>query len=229
MKQSLLERDAKRRTTADEIFDRLREDIISLHLPPGTKLSEADIANRFDVSRQPVREALIRLSNMSLVSVRPQRATVVRKISHREITEARFIRMAVEVEIVRRACAKYTPSFGADFLSNLEQQKAAVEADDTEALNQLDYEFHSLMCVVADCEFAFKTIADNKHSIDRLCTLSLSSKSGQEEIYQDHRRTFECLQAGDEEGCVESTRIHLARLNETLKFAEVRFPDYFDK
>lgn len=229
MNQVILDQDARRLTTAEEVFESLREDIATLRFPPGTKLSEAEIAKRFDVSRQPVREALIRLSNMGLVSVRPQRATVVRKISVSGITESRFIRTAVEVEIVRRACALYKPAFDAAFLANLAQQKAAVETGDSESLNQLDYEFHRLVCQVAECEFAFKTIAENKLSVDRLCTLSLADKAGQEEIYEDHRQTFDRLRAGDEQGCVESTRMHLSRLNETLQQAQAQFPDYFEE
>ena len=66
-----------RRTNADDVFDYLHEQINLLKLLPGTRISEVEIADRFDVSRQPVREAFIRLSNLGLLLVRPQRATVV--------------------------------------------------------------------------------------------------------------------------------------------------------
>jgi len=68
-------REDDRQTAADGVFESLRNDIISLRLEPGTKLSEVEIAKQNDVSRQPVREAFIRLSNMNLLLVRPQRAT----------------------------------------------------------------------------------------------------------------------------------------------------------
>ena len=74
-----------RHTNADSVFERLHSDIVSLRLAPGTKLSEIEVAKRSDVSRQPVREAFIRLSDMNLLKIRPQKATVVRKISIREI------------------------------------------------------------------------------------------------------------------------------------------------
>ena len=50
-------REAKRLTTAEEVFRQLKSDIISLRLTPGTKLSEVEVAKVYDVSRQPVREA----------------------------------------------------------------------------------------------------------------------------------------------------------------------------
>ena len=91
-----------RRTTVDDVFDRLHADIVNLKLEPGTRMSEVEIAGQFNTSRQPVREAFIRLSNMRLLEIRPQKATLVRKISHSHILNSRFIRTAVEVEVVRR-------------------------------------------------------------------------------------------------------------------------------
>ncbi|NIA70074.1 GntR family transcriptional regulator [Pelagibius litoralis] len=228
MNAETLNIESARRTTADDIFERLRADIVSLQLPPGTKLSEAEVARKFDVSRQPVREAFIRLGNMNLVQIQPQRATIVRRISRSEILEARFIRTAVETEIVRRACKAYTPAQEKAFESNLEQQQAAVLAMDLDRFNTADYAFHRLICVTAGCEFAFKTIAENKVYVDRLCMLSLSSKAGQQEVYDDHVEIFERLRAGDEEGLVAATRLHLSRLNETLDQAQQQYPAYFE-
>jgi len=80
----------ERRTTADVVFEHLQQEITSLELRPGTKLSEVDVARRFDVSRQPVREAFSRLSNLDLLLVRPQRATVVRGFSGIKVRPIRY-------------------------------------------------------------------------------------------------------------------------------------------
>ncbi len=93
----------ERRTTTDVVFDQLFEEITSLKLLPGTKLSEADVARRFGVSRQPIRDAFNRLCNLELLVIRPQKATKVRGFSMPHIAHARFIRLAVELEVIRRA------------------------------------------------------------------------------------------------------------------------------
>lgn len=224
----LLDLEQTRRTTADDVFDRLRGQIVSLQLPPGTRLSEADVARELNISRQPVREAFIRLGNMDLVLVRPQRATVVKRISRNGILESRFIRTAVELEIVRRACKTGVGSFETAFRVNLDKQVGAVRSNDSDLFNTLDYEFHQLICRAADCEFAFKTIAENKVYIDRLCMLSLSDKKGQMDVYDDHVEMFERLCARDETGMVKITKLHLSRLSETLDQAQAQYPDYFD-
>ena len=73
----------------------LRQCIAELRLKPGEALSEKDIAGRYGVSRQPVREAFIKLSEAGLVEIRPSRGTFVMKISVREVANARLVREAI--------------------------------------------------------------------------------------------------------------------------------------
>lgn len=220
--------DSERRTTADNIFDQLRFDIVNLRLLPGTKLSEAEIASQRNVSRQPVREAFIRLSNMNLLLVRPQKATLVRKISNRDILNTRFIRTAIEVEIVRRACTCANADNLAGIENNLSEQREAVEANDGDLFHDLDYSFHHLLCAAANCGFAFKAIAENKSHVDRLCMLSLANAQGKEELLQDHSNIFEALRRQDEDSIVALTRLHLSRLDATLVDARKTYPEYFE-
>ena len=217
-----------RRTTADDVFERLRFDITNLHLVPGTKLSEVEIARQSDVSRQPVREAFIRLSNLNLLQVRPQKATLVRKISVRDILNTRFIRIAIEVEVVRRASQSANADNFLQIERNLAEQKKAVMAGDGSLFHELDYEFHRHLCVAANCEFAFDSIAENKSHVDRLCLLSLADAQGREDLYQDHSGIFRALKDGDETAIVKLTRLHLSRLDATLADARKNHPDYFE-
>ena len=94
-------------SAAQRIENELRRLIIALELPPGSRLSEQDIAERHGVSRQPVREALIGLARTRLVEIQPQRGTTVVKISVRKMMEARFVREAIETAVVRRACSSF--------------------------------------------------------------------------------------------------------------------------
>ncbi|GMG82667.1 GntR family transcriptional regulator [Paralimibaculum aggregatum] len=220
--------DTVRRTAADDIFERLRAEIVSMRLTPGTKLSEADIARRFEVSRQPVREAFIRLSNSNLVAIRPQRATVVRRISKTEVLETRFIRTALEVELVRLACDRGIRGREAGFEASLAMQRSAVEARDTDRFNALDYDFHRLICEAAGRAFAFRRIAENKVYVDRLCMLSLADKAGLDEILEDHETIYARLRGGDSAGAIAAMRLHLTRLDATVAEAQAAYPDYFE-
>ena len=77
-------------------------------LKPGEALSEKEVALRYGVSRQPVREAFIKLAEERLVSIQPQRGTFVVKISMKEVLDARFVREAIEVAVALEA-ASITP------------------------------------------------------------------------------------------------------------------------
>ena len=153
--------DGARLTTTEEVFRQLKADVISMKIPPGTKISEVELAKAFGVSRQPVREAFMRLGALNLLEIRPQRATRVRKISHQDLRNTRFIRAAVEVEVVREACRVATPEGLELIAENLEQQRLVVDAGDAGKLKSIDYVFHRLICEAADCAHAFKIIAEN--------------------------------------------------------------------
>lgn len=223
-----IEPNFERRTAADDIFEQLRSEIISLRLKPGTKISEVEFANQFEVSRQPVREAFIRLSKMNLLEIRPQKATLVRKISEREILNARFLRIAVEVEVIRRACSVDNNPFEAAFEANLAAQESALTGGRVTEFHDLDYDFHNLICATAKCEFAFDTISDSKTHVDRLCLISLSTERGMYDIFEDHQLLNKALQDKDAIEMERLIRQHICRLDETLAKARQSHPDYFE-
>lgn len=217
-----------RRTTVDDVFDRLHADIVSLKLEPGTRMSEVEIAGQFNISRQPVREAFIRLSNMRLLEIRPQKATLVRKISRSHILNSRFVRTAVEVEVIRRVCASKLDIDTVSFDDNLKRQKQSVESINIDDFHDLDYAFHHLICRAGDAEFAFDTIASNKAHVDRLCMIQLSSQAALSEVREDHVEIYDLLRKRDEAGAIKLIRHHLNRLDQTFDSARQSHGDYFE-
>lgn len=219
---------AERRTSADEVFDFLHGQISALKLMPGTRISEVEIAKRFDMSRQPVREAFIRLANQDLIQIRPQKATIVRGFSYEGIQRSRFIRLAVECEIIRRACAEADDADFKRLRRNLDQQEEAVARNDIERFHALDYEFHKTLCATARCAFAFKTITENKAMVDRICLLSLTQATEMDKLLADHREIIDHLEARDEDGVVNAVRTHLSRLDDVITSIRKSHATYFE-
>jgi DNA-binding GntR family transcriptional regulator len=89
-----------------QLIQALRQAIIEMRLKPGEALSEKEVALRYGVSRQPVREAFIKLAEAGLLQVLPSRGTYVVKISVREVLNARFVREAIECALVRAAARR---------------------------------------------------------------------------------------------------------------------------
>lgn len=218
----------ERRTAADVVFERLYQEIASLDLLPGTKLSEADVARRFEVSRQPVREAFGRLGNLELLLVRPQRATVVRGFSLERVAHVRFVRLAVEVEAVTRACAVWNTSKAEVLQQNLDQQRLVLETT-LDQFHNLDSQFHALICELGDCPLAIDAIAECRHKIDRLCSLSLTRQSEAATLLDDHLALADALQSRATTRAIEITRHHLSRLDSTIEEIQKTHAEYFEK
>ncbi|MDU2925697.1 GntR family transcriptional regulator, partial [Bradyrhizobium sp.] len=91
------------RRLADQVYERLLDDIVSGALPPGTPMAELDLCERLGVSRTPVREALIKLADVDLVRIYPQSGSVVAPVSREAFGEAQFIREHLECALVAEA------------------------------------------------------------------------------------------------------------------------------
>ncbi|MEM8732389.1 MAG: GntR family transcriptional regulator [Pseudomonadota bacterium] len=217
-----------RRTSVDDIFDHLHDQILTLKLRPGDRISEADIAAQFGVSRQPVRDAFSRLANLGLLLIRPQRATEVRRFSLREIEKARFVRAAVEQEVLRRACALCDAQGAAQLDAALILQDAARAAGDVDVFGRLDYEFHKVLCKIAHAEYAFDVILEEKAKVDRLCMLGLEKEQRMPELIRDHRAISDAVKAHDAETAVKAGMIHLSRLDETIAQISATNASYFE-
>lgn len=220
---------AERRTNVDGIFEHLHDEIISLRLRPGDKISEADIAARFDVSRQPVRDAFSRLANLDLLLIRPQRATEVRRFSHREIVKSRFVRSSIEREVLRLAATHCTPKDATKLKAALVEQGKAIKKGDTEAFGKLDYKFHELLCRIGRVEFAFDVILTEKSKLDRLCMLSLEKEDRMPQLLEDHRSIAEAVIAHDAAAAVDHGVLHLSRLDETIERIKQTNAQYFEE
>ncbi len=218
----------ERRTTADEVFDRLHQEIVSLELLPGTKLSEAEVARRFGVSRQPVRDAFGRLESLDLLLVRPQKATEIRAFSMERIANARLIRLAVELEVVRRACAVWDAERTKKLQQNLDWQSRTLDAGKLDEFNALDYHFHKLICELGGYPLAAETIKESKQKIDRLCMLSLGNHGEANAVLAEHRKLAEALSKNAVKEAVDMARVHLSRLDNTIDEIHRSHAEYFE-
>ncbi|MEH6834155.1 MULTISPECIES: GntR family transcriptional regulator [Falsihalocynthiibacter] len=198
-------------TVADQVFDALQHQILTLKLAPCTKISETDVAQKMGVSRQPVREAFKRLAKLGFLSIRPQSSTKVSLISEKAVLRARFIRTALEIHTCRTACEKST-DVGINVLSNLiEKQRAAYDAQDRELFHLLDDQFHREICNLAGVGYVWDLILENKAHMDRVRMLTLDSSS-QEFVLKEHVEIFKAISESDADAAAEAITKHLSRI-----------------
>src|SRR3569832_2545306 len=87
----------------DNVYEKLRSDILSCRLAPGDDMREQELAERYAVSRQPVREALLRLAREHLVTVQPRQGYRVNPISLSDARDLLRFRLALEPACVAAA------------------------------------------------------------------------------------------------------------------------------
>ncbi len=219
---------AERTTSSEVVFGELFDQITQLRLLPGSKISETEVAKSFGFSRQPVREAFTKLAGLNLLSIRPQRATIVRPFSRELISNARFVRKAVELEVIRSAAYDRDKSIDAALKANLREQADAIAVEDVGRFHDLDYQFHKLLCESGKQAFAFEVIAENKTQVDRLCLLALTSKEAMEALYADHENLLLALFSSDAPKAIDTLRTHLDRLTPTIEAIYITHKAYFD-
>lgn len=165
------------RPAASQIFGFIRDAIISMELLPGQMISETALAQQFGVSRTPVREALIQLSNIGFVEVLPQRGTYVSKFSMEKILEARFIREALEVAVVTQLATNSNEAIRLEAVDACEKiiadQKTAAADDDALTFQSLDDNFHQTLAGFTQYPRVASLIEAEKAHMDRVRNLSL--------------------------------------------------------
>jgi DNA-binding GntR family transcriptional regulator len=130
-------------------FDRLHSDIISGALAPGSKLIEADLADRFGVSRGPIREALRELVRLGLAVNRPRTGLSVSTLTESDLDEVFLIREALEVAAGRLAMFKARPEELVELRDLARSIDAAYKTDDSARALEIDLEFHRQVFVLA--------------------------------------------------------------------------------
>jgi DNA-binding GntR family transcriptional regulator len=202
--------------------------IVDMEILPGARLSEQEIAERYGVSGQPVREALIGLVHTGLVSVLPQRGTVVVKISTRMMLQARFVRESIEAAVARQAAKNFDPYSRARLATLVERQGDAAPRGDADAFRRDDELFHAAIAEGAGCPLAWKTAIGLKAHIDRACRLSMSGPKPLRALVDQHAAIVAAIDARDPDAAESAMRLHLTEIMRALPEMEELHPELFE-
>ncbi|MFC5419706.1 GntR family transcriptional regulator [Bosea eneae] len=213
---------------APQLVTILRQAIIVSEIRPGEALSEKEIAGRFGVSRQPVREAFIKLSEAGLVQILPSRGTYVMKISLREVANARFVREAVECALARAASKLIDPNGVALLRRLIAEQSAAAGRSDYTRFTMLDEAFHQAIAEIVDCDYAGKVVESARAQTDRVRYLSLPGTSPIPLLITQHNAIVDALESGDPDMAATAMRIHLREILNALPRIAAEHPELFE-
>ncbi|MCB1332728.1 MAG: GntR family transcriptional regulator [Roseivivax sp.] len=211
---------------APQLYRLLREAIIQGEMEPGTRISESEIATRYAVSRQPVREAFIKLAEDGLLEVRPQRGTFVCKISVDSVMDARFVREAIEADIVKALAADPDAALVRDLMAQIEEQRV-VAGRDSVAFIRLDERFHRTLAEGAGRSHAWRVVEGQKVQMDRVRHLA-TRRFPMAALVEQHGAIVHAIGRGDIAGAEQAMRLHLRAILTDLPEVVRDLPNFFE-
>jgi DNA-binding GntR family transcriptional regulator len=145
-------------STVDQVYAQLESMIVTLELPPGALLSEAELGSRLGVSRTPIGEALQRLAREGLVTIFPRRGILVSEVSLSEQLQLLELRREISRFVARAGARRAKPDDRERMRRVADNFLKAAEANDDAGLLRADKEFHDLFVLCAYNTFASRAI-----------------------------------------------------------------------
>jgi DNA-binding GntR family transcriptional regulator len=211
----------------DRVLAILREQIVSLELPPTTALSENELATWLQVSRTPVRESLILLADESLVEIYPKFGTFVARIDPAALRDAHFVREAVETAGFAAAAERSEPDDVEELRAIVRAEGAAADRSDIAALAGLDGDFHRRLLQLSGHGGGWSAVRPAKSHLDRLRRLSADPLGVAAAGIRRHTEIADSLESGDRAVGLRALREHMRSDIDAVEDAAARHPGYF--
>ena len=204
----------------------LYQNIISLRLKPGQPLKEAELTALLHISRTPIREALVQLSNAYLVEIIPQRETRVALIDPSIIEEARALRLLVEPLMAEKACSMATPWHILKLKESMLRQQFYLEQSDTAQLLKEDNTFHRFIYEICGAKRTYEAInsISGQYDIVRAACLYYFTA---ELTVRNHTDIAEAIAARDPGAAHQAAANHIMHHTEDQNRVRSSFPEYF--
>jgi len=204
------------RSIADQIYENLKNSIISCEIKPGDRLFELELAKTFHASRTPVREAFRRLEQDYLVERLAQGGVRVPIVNRETIEDLYNLRAVLETYALELACERVTP----EQISTLKQiraqafelLKASESARDyvLKRLLELNSSFHETIYEATGSKFLIKVISNLRAIVMGIRTRSIQADQAWLQVWDEHTRLIEHLERGETESTIQLIKAHVA-------------------
>lgn len=187
----------KHLTLREKILENIRDSIISGLLKAGSRVSEPELAERYGISRTPIREAFRQLESEGYLIVIPRRGAVVREFNQKDVEEFYAIKSILEGYAARRACEKLTDK-ELDKLQVINNRLAELAGNnDIKAFFKVHNDFHDLFIKAADNEKLRDLITSLVTRFQRLRFMSLSMPNRMKISVQEHEKILDAFRKKD--------------------------------
>ena len=215
----------EKKGNAQQVYTSLKRSILSLNLVPGTMLSEKDVSLRFNVSRTPVREAFIALSKEALLTIIPQKGSLVSRLDFARVEQELFLRESLEPAAIKKFLEKYTPEDLAELEKYIALQIEANNNGKIESFYRYDDLFHHVFFIGQ--EIAWEVLENMCSHYYRIRLLSIFLHGRVESLIEEHKQLFQAVKQRDAEKALSLLESHLHTLSSEKSVLQRHYFDYF--
>lgn len=203
-----------RKNISDHIYDVIKNDILEGQLDFGDKIVEIDYANKLNISRTPLREAIKKLEIEGIIERLPNGRLRIMEMNTKRIEEIFKIRIALEdIILISLMSSKESLIF---LEENLSLTKFHIGLENWDSVRKLFSEYNELFYKVADLEFTIKILKSYDFIVSKLRKNSLKSSSRIVEAYGEHLSIYNALIDKNMEKAKELNRIHLINSKKSI-------------
>ena len=214
------------RTLREQVFEHLRDEILSDRLPAGTELQEVALAESLGISRGPLREALGRLAAEGLVTIRPRRGATVTRYTRQEFVDAYQVRGALESLAMRLAVPRLDADQRAALHELTDEMAEHVKSGDVGAFFAANGEFHRTFVIASGNERLRAMHEQLMGQMNRLLAKSLELRGSLDRSVSEHRAILDAVDAGDATAAARLVEQHVEVPNRVVESAAAA--DLFD-
>lgn len=202
-------RTARHGTRSEKLREAIEESIATGAFPPGMHLDETELAHRFGVSRTPLREALIQLSSMGIIALRPRRGAVVAEVTPQRLLEMFEVMAELEAMCGRLAARRMSASDHAVLVQAHKACEAACLSADSDAYYHQNELFHYAIYAGSHSGFLIEQTTAMHRRLRPYRRLQLRVRNRVGTSFSEHGRIVEALLAGEAEAASEELRAHI--------------------
>lgn len=189
----------RHQTLREKILETIRDAILKGTLKPGERVSEPELAERFGISRTPIREAFRQLESEGYLEVIPRKGAVVASLSERDIEEFYAIKIILEGFAARMAADNLTAKDIERLEAINERLRQIAEEGDVKTFFRVHNEFHEVFIKAAGNEKLYEMITQLVMRFKRLRLASLSQPGRMQISVEEHRNMIEAFRNHDGE------------------------------
>lgn len=198
------------RSTFHKLRDDIENGIVTGEFEPGERLDETQLANRFGVSRTPIREALMQLSAIGLIEIRPRRGAVVVDPGPQYVFEMFDVMAELEGMAGALAARRHTIEDREALLSAHARCEEAALSEDTDAYYYENEVFHNAIYDASHSGFLKDQCIALHRRLRPYRRLQLRVRNRMKISFDEHRKIIDAILAGEEEEARKRLRGHIA-------------------